>query len=320
MQIVTFPELDRLKSVAVAVSGGADSMALAHMLAAYAQSRGRTFKVFALTVDHGLRHGSAAEAAKVAKWLSKWPQVTHTVLRWSGKKPKTRIMEAARAARYALLSDACKAHKTKLLAVAHHADDQAETFFMRLSHGSGVDGLAGMKRVSKHAAGVSLYRPLLDVSHADLVAYCRAHGIKWVEDPTNVNDAYSRSRLRKALADEGLDSKRLASVIRRLANASEALAEIAFDTAQTALVKKTKTSVVFDFAILADNPPEVFLRVLRSTIEEVGKGGYGPRLDRLEEISSHLHKTNVMARATIGGCLLEASPKRNTLKVTRENP
>ncbi|NBX65495.1 MAG: tRNA lysidine(34) synthetase TilS [Proteobacteria bacterium] len=318
MQIINFPDLDKAKGVAVGVSGGADSMALLHMLSNYAVKRGKNFKVLALTVDHGLRKSSKAEAAKVAAWVKNWPQVTHKTLRWVGQKPKTGLMEAARAARYTLLFDACSQSKIKMLAVAHHADDQAETFFMRLAHGSGLDGLAGMRTITKGTAKVLVYRPLLNVSHDDLVAYCRKHKIKWLEDPTNSNDAFSRARLRKALAKEGLSSKRLVTTIRRLANASMALEEMAGDAAAGALLKSSSKMAVYDFKKLASHPLEIFLRILKTTIEKLGKSGYGPRLERLEEMACALQNAKTCTRVTIGGCFLEAHPRKNTLTIRQE--
>ncbi|MBU6234831.1 MAG: tRNA lysidine(34) synthetase TilS [Alphaproteobacteria bacterium] len=311
MQKLIFPELDGQKTVAVAVSGGADSMALAHMLA-------RTHNVLALTVDHGLRADSADEAKQVASWLEKWPRTQHRILAWRGKKPKTGIMEAAREARYALLAKACKDAGIAYLALAHHADDQAETFFMRLSHGSGLDGLAGMKRVQPYARNLALYRPLLGHSHADLVAYCKANKIKWVEDPSNANTRFTRPRLRKALADEGLDAKRLAKTLARLERAANALGDIAASVQTQATLATKKAETLYDYSVLAAQPFEVFLRVLRKTLEGMGKGGYGPRLERLEELAAGLYTAKKRTKATLAGCIMDADPKRNTLKISRE--
>lgn len=318
MQIINFPELDGVKAVAVGVSGGADSMALLHALSDYAVSRGKSFKVLALTVDHGLRRASAAEARKVSAWVKDWPQVTHKTLVWKGQKPKTGIMEAARAARYTLMAEACKKAKIKVLAVAHHADDQAETFFMRLTHGSGLDGLSGMRTLSKSVGMPDIYRPLLGHTHQSLVDYCHAHKVKWLEDPTNQNEAYARARLRKALAKEGLDAKRLATTMHRLAKASAALESIAEGAAKTALKKSSSAWRVYDLASLKPYPPEIFLRVLRHALETVGKSGYGPRLEKLEEIATTLQNASTCTRATLGGCFLEAHPRKNTLTIRRE--
>ncbi|HXZ18039.1 MAG TPA: tRNA lysidine(34) synthetase TilS, partial [Roseiarcus sp.] len=129
------------KATLIAVSGGPDSTALLLMAAEWAARRGA--RVFAATVDHGLRPESAAEAAGVAL-LSAKLSVPHATLVWSGAKPATRLQERAREARYRLLL----AHAEKIgadrIATAHHLDDQAETVLFRLLRGSGVSGLKGM--------------------------------------------------------------------------------------------------------------------------------------------------------------------------------
>src|SRR5690606_3672257 len=121
--------------------GGGDSMALALLLHDWARARGG--KILALTVDHGLRAASAAEARQTAARLAQHG-IAHEILAWEGEKPCTGIQQHAREARYRLLRGACEKHGIKTLALAHNAEDQAETFWMRLAHGSGLDGLAGM--------------------------------------------------------------------------------------------------------------------------------------------------------------------------------
>jgi tRNA(Ile)-lysidine synthase len=315
---LNFPELDNLSRVAVAVSGGGDSMALAHMLATYAATRKKKLHVLAITVDHGLRAESAAEAKLVAKWLSKWPHVTHKILQWSGPKPKTGKMESARIARYALMADMCKAEGIEILAVAHHADDQAETFLMRLTHGSGLDGLAGMRLMQPYNDTLTLYRPLLGLQHADLLSYCKKHKVKWVEDQTNSDQKYTRTRLREALATEGLDTKRLATTLQRLERAASALGDITAATTQKALLEQTEDSHVFDMAILKAMPFEIFLRVLRNALDTLGRGRYGPRLEKLEEIAATIYKSSKKTKATLAGCLIAVDPRGGRLKISRE--
>ena len=130
--------------LAVGVSGGADSLAL--VLLADRWARARRGSVLALTVDHALRDGSAAEAAQVGHWLAA-RGIAHEVLRWDGPKPATAIQETARAARYRLLGQRCAGTGILHLLLAHHRDDQAETVLLRRAQGSGRDGLAGMAAI-----------------------------------------------------------------------------------------------------------------------------------------------------------------------------
>ncbi|MCB1721002.1 MAG: tRNA lysidine(34) synthetase TilS, partial [Alphaproteobacteria bacterium] len=111
--------------IAVAVSGGPDSMALCWLLSRWAVERG--VKIHVLTVDHGLRPEAAEEAIQVGAWLGGWSQqVEHHILRW--KTPAdTAIQEEARKARYGLMAEYCRVHDIRHLFLAHHRDDQAET-------------------------------------------------------------------------------------------------------------------------------------------------------------------------------------------------
>lgn len=319
MRTINFSELDDVHLVAVAVSGGADSMALVHKLDRYAAARKASLHILALTVDHGLRPESADEAAKVGRWLKKsCPHVTHKILRWEGAKPKTGKMEAARTARYRLMAKACRDAGIGLLAVAHHADDQAETFFMRLAHGSGLDGLVGMRRIMDYDDALKIYRPFLEVGHADCVAECKRSKIKWVEDPTNVNSEYLRSRLRATLSAEGWSGKRLSATLARLDRAADALAMIAGETLQDATAERTENGYVLDLAKLKAKPFEIALRVLRVCLDDVGSARYGPRLERLEDIAANLLTATRKTRATLGGCVLTVTPRTNRVEIARE--
>ena len=170
---------ERHPEIAVAVSGGPDSLALAILLDRWARRRGG--RAIALTVDHGLREESAAEARRVGRWM-RGRGIAHHILVWRGRKPKHGVQAAARDARYALLESWCRRHAILHLALAHHRDDQIETFLMRLGRGSGLDGLAAMPAIAERG-GVRLLRPLLDIDKARLVASLAAMGQGWIEDP-----------------------------------------------------------------------------------------------------------------------------------------
>jgi tRNA(Ile)-lysidine synthase len=145
------------KRIAVAVSGGGDSVALALLVNERAKECGG--EMLALTVDHKLRADSTAEALAVQKIFHD-RGIAHEILTWEGAKPATHIQERAREARYRLLLAACRAHGFDTLAVAHNLEDQLETFWMRLAHGSGLDGLAGMAAVREMKAPAFFTSPL----------------------------------------------------------------------------------------------------------------------------------------------------------------
>lgn len=183
--------------VAVAVSGGADSVCLCLATADWARRKGG--RVTALIVDHGLRAESGDEARQVAAWLAEHG-IQHRVLTWSGDKPTSAIQARARAARYELMSDWCRTNGVLHLFLGHHADDQAETYLMRRARGSGLDGLAAMSAVSERGA-VRFLRPFLGQSKARLIATMNAVGQAWIEDPSNCNEAFERVRVRQARAE-----------------------------------------------------------------------------------------------------------------------
>jgi tRNA(Ile)-lysidine synthase len=200
----------------IAFSGGPDSLALL-LLAAAAFSG----EVRAATVDHGLRDGSAAEAALASKICASL-SVPHTIL--SVTVPIGASVQAhARASRYEALADWMADAGVPTLLTAHHLDDQAETLLMRLMRGAGVAGLAGI-RARRPLGEATLLRPLLGWRRADLAAIVAASGIAFATDPSNHDDAYDRVRVRRHLADANwLDPLPLARSAAALADAEEAL-------------------------------------------------------------------------------------------------
>lgn len=264
--------------MAIAVSGGADSIALFHILRESFPAK----RILAYTVDHGLRQESALEAMLVHRQLSRLAQ--HRVLRWEGPKPETGLQDAARAARYDLLLQACIEDDVTLLCTAHHADDQAETVLHRLAKGSGLDGLCGMRAVTE-LIGVSLLRPLLDVSHDDLLAYCEDNDLSWFEDPSNQNEKFARVRLRaarKVLETEGLTNERLNRLSHRLNRAREALDFYADHVFDTYVDLHERMAVIA--ADAKSLPAEIYLRLVLKAAAKVQPGNtLVSKLERLED-------------------------------------
>jgi tRNA(Ile)-lysidine synthase len=209
------------RGLAVAVSGGADSLALL-LLAAGA----RPGQVAAATVDHGLRPESAVEAAGVAA-LCRTLEIPHAVLAVAVAPAGAGLQAAAREARYAALGGWMRARGADTLLTGHHRDDQAETLLMRLLRGSGVAGLAGIRARAPFPAagpGARLARPLLAWGRGELEAIVRDSSLVPVADPSNTDEAYDRARLRRLMREaEWLDPAPLARSAGALAEAEEAL-------------------------------------------------------------------------------------------------
>ena len=205
--------------VGVAVSGGGDSVALLHLARAALAGGG----LLAVTVDHGLREGSAAEAAEAGRLCADLA-VPHDVLRWEGEG-RGNLQARAREARRRLIGEWARKRGVETVLLGHTADDQAETVLLRLARGSGVDGLAGMPEGFR-AEGVTWARPLLGVTREALRAWLRARGIAWAEDPSNDDPRFDRARARaltEALAGLGLTRERLLRTAGHMARARAAL-------------------------------------------------------------------------------------------------
>ncbi|HEU4837882.1 MAG TPA: tRNA lysidine(34) synthetase TilS [Micavibrio sp.] len=314
------PDIPAGEGVAAGVSGGPDSMAMLWLLSRWAGERG--ISVMAYTVDHGLRRESADEARAVGAWVKDWPNVTHEVLVWEGEKPGSRILEEARSKRYALMAAAMKEEGAAYLFIAHHRDDQAETFLIRLAKGSGLDGLAGMRAAQKMESGITLLRPLLDVPKEKLILLCKENGVPYVDDPTNKNERYLRPRLRAAqgiLEEEGLSAKRLGLTAKRLGRASSALAQLANGLFAAALKERRGEGFVFDYGVLQAAHEELVLRVFLYAMDELRPGGdYGPRLEKAEKLTERILHDPAFKGATLGGCIFAKDAKNATLVVGKE--
>jgi len=290
--------------LAVAVSGGPDSLALTLLAAAWAAARGG--HVVGLTVDHRLRPDSAAEAAQVGQWLAAHG-IDHRILVREGGRPSADIQAAARAARHDLLGRACAEAGILHLLLAHHREDQAETLLLRLGRGSGLDGLAAMAPQRPTRWG-QLLRPLLDVPRARLRATLIERGQSWVEDPSNADPAYARVRVRQLspiLAAEGLSPARLAATAARLGRARASL-EREVARAAARLVDLHPAGFAWlaadGFAALSE---EVALRLLARLLAVVGGEPLPPRLERLERLAAAL-VANAVTGVTLAGCRIVA--------------
>ena len=289
-EMVRFGPFEPNPEVVAAVSGGADSMALALLLQDWLEKRGG--RLHAVTVDHGLRPGAAAEALEAARRL-KAQGVKHRILRWRGEKPRASLQAAARTARYDLLSAYCRDRGILHLFVAQHRDDQAETFLLRLARGSGLDGAAAMAPL-RCTPDMRILRPLLAVPKARLEASLAARGLGWAEDPSNRNRSFARIRLRQLLpelAREGLTAERLSKTAHLLGRSRQALQVTLAGFLARHVRCDPSGYLLLEHAALLRAPEEIALRALASCLMSVGGRGFGPRLDRLEQLYGALGHT-----------------------------
>lgn len=316
-----FSELSDAGGIIAAVSGGPDSMALMHLLARWDMADRP--QIIVATVDHGLRPEAAEEAAFVGREAASLG-FSHRTLAWTGEKPRTGLQEAAREARYRLLVQCAKEVGASHLLTAHTQDDQAETIMMRLARGSGLKGLAGMRR-ERDRDGIRHARPLLDLPKAALLELCRENGWPFITDPSNANEVFARVRWRRLLpllAGEGLTAARLARLAGRVAQADEALDAKARDALAGARPEQDGNGFSFEAACLADEPFEIALRVLEKALDRIGLPLDNPRLARLETSTERLRgalRAGEGLRMTLAGALI-ALGRGGRLVVSREPP
>jgi tRNA(Ile)-lysidine synthase len=303
-----FAPLQPARGLVIAVSGGPDSTALLWLVARWRKSLQRGPMLLAVTVDHGLRPESRAEAEAV-KRFAKHCGVAHRIMRWTGPKPPAGLQQAARNARYRLLAAAAARIGADHIVTGHTSDDQAETMLLRMSRGSGLTGLSGMTRLAPLPGDprMLLARPLLDVPKARLIATLAEAGLGFAEDASNRDSRFTRARLRAlmpALAAEGLDARRLSQLARRMQRADAAL-ESATDAAWATLAREQAGGIALERSF-NDLPVELQLRLLGRAIALVGDEG-PVELGKLEGLHTALGdpaEAKFRLRRTLAGAVI----------------
>lgn len=282
--------------VGVALSGGGDSVALLHLL------RQAGHEVLAVTVDHGLRPESGAEAECVAGWCRDW-DVSHHILKWKRDEIRGNLMDAARRARAGLIADWAAGQGLAAVTLGHTADDQAETLLMGLSRAAGIDGLCGL-RAEWRQGGVSWLRPMLRLTRAELRHWLAGQGLPWVEDPSNADDRYLRARIRKALAGLaplGLTPERLAESAAHLAEARAALDEAVAEAAPE-VMQEAAGALRVNAARFAALPDEIARRMAQAAVLWLSGAGYPPRA---ADLARFIEAIVAGRAATLAGCRLK---------------
>jgi tRNA(Ile)-lysidine synthase len=300
--------------IAVAVSGGADSMALALLSHDWVRARGGA--VLAISVDHGLRQDAAAECRQVRAWLAN-KGIVHRTLRWQGEKPHGGIQAAARQARYDLLAVCCRSKGILHLLTAHHGDDQAETLLLRLDKSSGIEGLAGMaKGRVLGSGGVRMLRPLLAQRHADLVATLEARDQFWLQDPSNRDTKYARVRARQLLAcDEGRTAELLA-LANEAGNVRRQLRGALADLAARTVSLHPAGYCHFDPRLCQGQRSAMLQPLLADLLRCIGGGSYRPRRERVDRLAQDLAQGNLAGGRTLGGA--RVLPQQHGVLICRE--
>ena len=299
--------LKPFSNLALAVSGGADSLCLLVLFDEWRRRNRWTGTAEVLCVDHGLRPESATEAAFVAE-AAKTRGISCTILRWKGAKPDSNIQEAARRARYRLMAGRMCESGAEALVLAHHLDDQAETFLDRLTRGSGVSGLSAMAADEQEGpSGLRLLRPLLDVPKQQLQASLAERGMDWCSDPSNLDPKYKRSRLRAVMAllgAEGLSAERIARTAGNIRRAREALEATVVDLAARHVEEHAAGPLRLDRAVYRTIAEDLRLRLLTYLAARATGNPPRPRLEKLEALDLKI-MSGAPGRHTLAGALFE---------------
>ncbi len=278
--------------IAIAVSGGVDSMYLMNRCA------GKLNNAVVLTVNHNLRKTAASDTRFVADAAEKIGFKCE-VLEWVGAKPETGIEEAARIARYELLTNYCREHGFEILLTAHQSDDQIETFLMNLGRGSGIYGLAGIRK-EIFRNGIKIVRPIIDISRAEIEKYCHENKIKFVHDEMNDDENLMRVRVRKnrhLMRDKlGISDDRILLAMKSLDRARSGLENEVERIA-------TQIDSIFSFSVLSELIPELKLKLLSTLITRIGKLNYPPRLQSVQNLLYNL-ETRASMIMTLGNCTI----------------
>ena len=306
------------RHIALAVSGGGDSLALMWLAAGWAKTLENPPKIDVLTVDHGYRAAAADEARQVADWARALGFDAH-ILTSSSKKPDSGLQQRARALRYRLMADWCRKAGAEVLVTAHTLEDQAETLLMRLARGSGIVGLGGMAAESLSEAGMPLARPFLEVSRERLRATLRKAGHAWIEDPSNENARFERVKLRKMmpkLAELGLTSEALARSAQRLGRAAKPLLQASDALALRAIDLRPEGYALIDLKEFEAVASEIRILALQGLLKILGGSNDLARLSEIERLEDWIMNEASPAR-TLAGCRIA---RRSTALVVGREP
>lgn len=300
------------KKIAVAVSGGADSLALTLLLNQFCLKR--KTKLFAVTIDHKARKNSSSEAKALNKFLNT-KEISHQIITNNTNKTFEKNIEASmREMRYELLAEFCKKHKIEFLFLGHHVGDIAENFLIRLFRGSGLDGLSPMQEVSQ-LKGIKLVRPLLDFEKDDLKSFLHTQKVKWFEDETNEDEKFLRNKIRKFLAsfdDEKLIQKRIKKAANEIAEIRNEFDEKMLQEAKKVLVLTPDKKFLINHKKFQKLDQKIALKILALILMEVGQKSYKPRLEKLKNFYEYL-KNDIIKPRNFYGCMAKKFDKENII-------
>ena len=305
------------KDLAVAVSGGPDSLALAFLTKCYSLKHKLNVKYY--IVNHKLRKESSLEAETVKNTLKKI-NIKCKILDWNGKKPSNNIQATARDKRYSLLLKECKKNNIKHLLLGHHLNDLFENFLIRLVRGSGLNGLISFSENTKYRdQNLNIIRPLLNLEKKALLYVSNKVFSFFVKDPSNINKDYKRTRIRNllhSLEKEGLDLKKLKLTINNLKDSDKSIRfYVGRNLEKNVVFLKKKNIYILNYDFF-DQSFEIVFRSLTKLIQKLGKKYYPVRGKSIIELIKGIN-TKSFSKVTLGGCFIERA--NETILISKEN-
>jgi len=305
------------KKIAVAVSGGPDSLALAFL--AKCISVIHKFEVKFFIVDHKLRENSSNEANDVKSFLKKF-DINCQILKWHKIKPKSNIQSIARKNRYDLLTIACKKNNIQNLLLGHHSDDAYENFFIRLFRGSGLKGLTSFGEIFKEQnTGILYLRPLIKFEKKDLIYLTNKIFKFYINDPSNKNVHFQRSRIRellKNLKKEGFDKKKFNLTIKNLKASNDSITfYVNKNIKSNSKFMKNRNAYFLKKRFFYESE-EVIFRSFSYVIKHIGNKYYSSRGKSIISVINKI-KSSKFQKVTLGGCIIEKI--NETILITKES-
>ena len=303
--------------MAVAVSGGPDSLALAFLTKCY--SLKNNIKVSYFIVDHKLRKESTSEA-KIVKKVLKKIDINCKIISWNGKKPSRNLQSVARDKRYYLLANECKKNDIKNLLLGHHLDDLSENFLIRIVRGSGLNGLISFnKKIKYKDQNLNILRPLLDLEKKDLIHISQEVFNFFIKDPSNENLEFKRTRIRNLLQlieKEGFDKKKLILTINNLKDSDKSIKfYVDKNLKNNSVFLKSKNIYILNKNFF-EQSHEIIFRSLTQIIQILGKKYYPARGKSISKLIKEIN-TKSFIKVTLGGCYIDRV--NETILISKEN-
>ena len=298
--------------IVVAVSGGADSLALS-ALTKFNQYDGNN-KYFYVLIDHGYRKKSELEALKVRRMIKTQINENLTIIK-NKQKFKNNLQKNFREIRYKNLFNFCIKKKAKLLMTAHHFNDQIETFLIRLARGSGVQGLSSMQMINKTNKKVKLIRPLLEIKKKELKFIAKKIFNNYLKDPSNFSKKFLRTNIRtltSQLESYGISHDQIFRSIKNL-NATNNLVNQHINDLMKKTVTRKRGLILIKNKNFFSYDTEIKRIIMGRLIKDFNKKDYPPRSKKISFVIKKFEDKS-FNKLTLGGCVLKLNDSHITIQ------